>query len=140
MRVWTSSNKGLRAPGRTSEAMTTDAPEPEPLYSRYRLAYPSGTVVEPYYAGGATLGEVRVTHPLAMVERAGALAEALERGVASFIVGALPAKHLRVSVLRPKFESTPLPKHHLLERLAEASSASGTPPNGGLRGQRARLS
>jgi hypothetical protein len=30
--------------------------------------YPSGTVVDAFYAGGATLEEVRVTHPLAVVE------------------------------------------------------------------------
>lgn len=47
---------------------TTDAPEPEPRYERYILEYPSGTVVIAFYAGGTTLGEVRVTHPLAVVE------------------------------------------------------------------------
>jgi hypothetical protein len=41
---------------------------PEPCYERYRLASPSGTVIERFYAGGAPLGEVRVTHPLAVVE------------------------------------------------------------------------
>ena len=35
--------------------MTTDTPEP--CYERYRLAYPSGTVVMAFYAGGAPLDE-----------------------------------------------------------------------------------
>jgi hypothetical protein len=45
-----------------------DYRNPEPRYERYRLTYPSGTVVNAYYAGGAPLEEVRVTHPLAIVE------------------------------------------------------------------------
>jgi hypothetical protein len=48
------------------EAMTPDSPEP--LYERFLLAYPSGTVVPSFYAGGATLREARVSHPLAQVE------------------------------------------------------------------------
>jgi hypothetical protein len=32
-----------------------------------RVACPSGTVVDAYYGDGATLIEVQVTHPLAMV-------------------------------------------------------------------------
>jgi hypothetical protein len=48
---------------------TTKAHEHPPRYpKRYHLAYPSGTVVEAFYAGGAPLEEVRVTHPLAVVE------------------------------------------------------------------------
>ena len=47
--------------------MTTDTPEPVPLYERFTVTYLSGTVIESY-AGGATLIEVRVTHPLAVVE------------------------------------------------------------------------
>jgi hypothetical protein len=38
---------------------------PEPRFERFRLAYPSGTVVMTFYADD---GEVRVTHPLAVVE------------------------------------------------------------------------
>jgi hypothetical protein len=50
--------------------MTTNTPEPEPepRYERYRVAYPSETVVQACYCDGATLGKVRVTHPLAVVE------------------------------------------------------------------------
>lgn len=56
--------------GITSAAgfVTTDAPELAPRFERYRLTYPTGTVVDAYYGDGATLGEVRVTHPLAVVE------------------------------------------------------------------------
>jgi hypothetical protein len=32
------------------------------------MTYPSGTVVDAYYGDDATLGEVRITHPLAEVE------------------------------------------------------------------------
>ena len=32
---------------------------PAPLYERFRLTYPSGTVVDTYFGDGATLGEVR---------------------------------------------------------------------------------
>jgi hypothetical protein len=46
-------------------AMTTETPEPR--FERFCLAYPSGTVVM-HYGGGAALGDVRVTHPLAVVE------------------------------------------------------------------------
>jgi hypothetical protein len=45
--------------------MTTNTPEPEPRYERYRVAYPSETVVQACHCDGATLGKVRVTHPLA---------------------------------------------------------------------------
>lgn len=38
------------------------------LFERFRLAYPSGTVIHAHYCGGCTLEEVRVTHPLATVE------------------------------------------------------------------------
>ncbi len=48
--------------------MTTDTPEPELRYERFTVTYPSGTVIKSFYAGGATLREVRVTHPLATVE------------------------------------------------------------------------
>ncbi len=50
--------------------MTIDTPEPEPRYERFRLTYPSGTVIDSHYgrADGATLEEVRVTHPMATVE------------------------------------------------------------------------
>lgn len=49
--------------------MTTDTPEPEPRHERFRLVYPSGTVIESHYGpDGATLREVRVTHPMATVE------------------------------------------------------------------------
>ena len=43
--------------------MTTETPEPR--FERFCLAYPSGTVVMAFYADD---GEVRVTHPLAVVE------------------------------------------------------------------------
>jgi hypothetical protein len=36
--------------------------------ARFTVTYPSGTVIPSFYAGGATLIEVRVTHPLAAVE------------------------------------------------------------------------
>lgn len=42
---------------------TTKAPEPEPSYERFRLVYPSATVVMAFYADGAPLEEGRVTHP-----------------------------------------------------------------------------
>ena len=48
--------------------MMTDPPAPEFRFERFCLAYPSGTVVMAFYGDGATLGEVRVTHPLAVVE------------------------------------------------------------------------
>jgi Putative polyhydroxyalkanoic acid system protein (PHA_gran_rgn) len=49
--------------------MTTETPEPEPRYERFCLAYPPGTVV----FGRSTRtarpwDEVRVTHPMAIVE------------------------------------------------------------------------
>jgi len=47
--------------------MTRD-PEPPALYERFTVTYPSGTVIPSFYAGGALLEEVRVTHPLAVVE------------------------------------------------------------------------
>lgn len=43
-------------------------PEPPALYERFTVTYPSGTVIPSFYCGGATLLEVRVTHPLAVVE------------------------------------------------------------------------
>jgi hypothetical protein len=50
--------------------MTTEAPEPVPRYERFRVTYPSGTVIESYYliGGGGTLRQVQVEHPLAKVE------------------------------------------------------------------------
>jgi len=47
--------------------MTTDTPEPEPRYERFRITYPSGTVID-YYTDGSTLREAQVLHPLATVE------------------------------------------------------------------------
>jgi hypothetical protein len=47
------------------DLMTTDMLEPR--FERFCLAYPSGTVVM-HYGGGVALGEVRVAHPLAVVE------------------------------------------------------------------------
>ncbi|MDQ3776257.1 MAG: hypothetical protein M3461_18820 [Pseudomonadota bacterium] len=55
---------------------TPDTPEPVPHFECFRLVYPSGTVIESYYPGGATLREVQVTHPLAAVE----VVEAVEEG------------------------------------------------------------
>lgn len=46
----------------------TRVPEPPALYERCTVTYPSVTVIESFYAGGATLMEVGVTHPLATVE------------------------------------------------------------------------
>jgi hypothetical protein len=43
-----------------------DAETPEPRYECFRLDNPSGTVVMAFYAGGAPLEEVRVTHSLAV--------------------------------------------------------------------------
>jgi hypothetical protein len=57
--------KSLRKPA-LIEAMTTDTADP--LFERFRLTYPSGTAVEAFYCGGATLREVRVVHPMAVVE------------------------------------------------------------------------
>jgi hypothetical protein len=51
--------------------MTTDTPEPVPLYERFTVTYPSGTVIESFYAGGATLREAQVSHPMATVEAIG---------------------------------------------------------------------
>jgi hypothetical protein len=48
--------------------MKTDTPELAPRYERVTVTYPSGTVIESFYASGATLREVRVTHPMATVE------------------------------------------------------------------------
>ena len=48
--------------------MTPDTAELEPRFEHFRMAYPSGTVVMAFYAGGAPLEEVKVTHPLATVE------------------------------------------------------------------------
>ncbi|MGH8589437.1 MAG: hypothetical protein ACREXX_08925 [Gammaproteobacteria bacterium] len=48
--------------------MMADTPEPEPRYERFAVTYPSGTVIESFYAGGTTLREVKVTHPMATVE------------------------------------------------------------------------
>lgn len=47
---------------------TADTPEPAPRFERFRLTYPSGTVIDAYYASGATLREAEVSHPLAVVE------------------------------------------------------------------------
>jgi hypothetical protein len=51
--------------------MTTsvaDTSETDLIYERFTVTYPSGTVIPSFYAGGATLIEVRVTHPLATVD------------------------------------------------------------------------
>jgi hypothetical protein len=42
---------------------------PEPRYERFLVRYPSGTVIESccFIGGGATLREVAVAHPLAVV-------------------------------------------------------------------------
>ena len=42
--------------------------DPAPRFERFTVTYPSGTVIPSFYAGGALLEEVRVTHPLAVVE------------------------------------------------------------------------
>jgi hypothetical protein len=46
----------------------TPATEHEPLFERFTVRYPSGTVVMGYYCGGVSLAEARVTHPMAVVE------------------------------------------------------------------------
>jgi hypothetical protein len=49
--------------------MTPDASEPEPRFERFVATYPAtGTAIECWYHGGATLAEVRILHPLATVE------------------------------------------------------------------------
>ena len=50
------------------EVTATDTPDLTPCYERFTVTYPSGTVVMSFYAGGAPLQEVRITHPLAVVE------------------------------------------------------------------------
>jgi hypothetical protein len=47
--------------------MTPDTADPEPLYERFTVTYPSGTVLTSFYCGGVTLREARVAHPLAKV-------------------------------------------------------------------------
>jgi hypothetical protein len=59
---------GVSARMPRSEAMELGVPEPPALYERFTVTYPSGTVIPSFYAGGATLIEVRVTHPLATVD------------------------------------------------------------------------
>ena len=41
----------------------TATTESVPLFERFTVTYPSGTVIPPFYAGGAYLEEVRFTHP-----------------------------------------------------------------------------
>ena len=48
--------------------MEPAVPAPPTLYERFTVTYPSGTVIESFYAGGATLKEVQVAHPMAVVE------------------------------------------------------------------------
>ena len=48
----------------TGEAVETGGPS----YMSASGWHPGGTVVMAFYADGATLGEVRVTHPLAVVD------------------------------------------------------------------------
>jgi hypothetical protein len=48
--------------------MEPGVPEPPAVYERFTVTYPSGTVIPSFYTGGATLIEVRVAHPLAVVE------------------------------------------------------------------------
>ena len=48
--------------------MTPDTPEPEPRFERFNRHLPDRHRIECYYAGGATLREARVTHPLTVVE------------------------------------------------------------------------
>jgi hypothetical protein len=48
--------------------MEPGVPEPPAVYERFTVTYPSGTVIESFYAGGATLMEARATHPLAVVD------------------------------------------------------------------------
>ena len=54
-----------------SEATEPGVPELPALFERFTVTYPSGTVIESFYAGGATLMEARVAHPLAKVEAVG---------------------------------------------------------------------
>jgi hypothetical protein len=50
--------------------MTHDTPEPEPRYERFTVTYPSGTAIESYWCieGGGTVQQVRLEHPMALVE------------------------------------------------------------------------
>jgi hypothetical protein len=56
--------------------MTTETTEPIPRFERFRIEYPSGTVIESYCPGGAPLEEVRTTHPMATVS---AVEDSLEK-------------------------------------------------------------
>lgn len=43
-------------------------PSPRPLYERFTVYPASGTVLQSFYCGGATLREAQVSHPLAQVD------------------------------------------------------------------------
>jgi len=67
----------LQAPCATAGEAASEAIAPPPAtllspetprFACFRLTYPSGTVIDAYYGDGATLEDVRVTHPLATVE------------------------------------------------------------------------
>ena len=50
------------------KGMTTDTPDPTPLFEHFLIRYPSGTTFDSYWPGGATLREVELAHPMATVE------------------------------------------------------------------------
>jgi len=67
--------RGFKALGRFSPGLHPAAAVRGPgvpgwpaLYERFTVTYPGGTFIESFYGDGATLGEVRVTPPLALVE------------------------------------------------------------------------
>jgi hypothetical protein len=45
--------------------MEAGVAEPPALYERFTVTYPSGTVIQSFYSGGATLREVQMSHPMA---------------------------------------------------------------------------
>jgi hypothetical protein len=46
----------------------TPEPHPEPRYTRFHVRYQTGVAFESHCPGGATLREVAIEHPLAVVE------------------------------------------------------------------------
>jgi len=47
--------------------MTDDTLTPAPRFERFRLTYPSGTVIDSYCGEGCALEEMMAAHPLAKV-------------------------------------------------------------------------
>jgi hypothetical protein len=53
---------------RGGRVVAAESAELAPRYEWFHVTYPSGTVVMSFYPGGEPLEEVRVTHPMAVVE------------------------------------------------------------------------